>query len=93
MKTKELFGMSMGLYGRYRTSKSVCGIFRATTKGLDGKDIHAFYKNGALFIVNWSDARDYFNSSNCSPGNQSRDRAGITVSRDERYAKNADKNG
>lgn len=39
-------------------------IFLATTKGLDGEDIHGFYRNGTLFIVNWSDAKNYFNSLN-----------------------------
>lgn len=60
-----------GALWKYSASESVYGIFPATTKGLDGKDIHAFYKNGALFIVNWSDARHYFNSMNRSPGEQS----------------------
>lgn len=47
---------------QYSAFKSLHGIFPATTKGLDGEDIHAFYKNGVLFMVNWSDARNYFNS-------------------------------
>lgn len=53
-----------GALWRYSGPKPAHGIFLATTKGLDGGDIQGFYQNGTLFIVNWSDAKNYFNSMN-----------------------------
>ncbi len=53
-----------GALWKYSGPKPAHGIFLATTKGLDGEDIQAFYQNGTLFIVNWSDAKNYFNSMN-----------------------------
>jgi hypothetical protein len=51
-----------GALWNYSGPKSANGIFPATTKGLSGEDIFGFYQNGALFIVNRTDARDHFNS-------------------------------
>ena len=53
-----------GALWKYSGPKPAHGIFRATTKGLDGEDIQGFYQNGTLFILNWSDAKNYFNSMN-----------------------------
>jgi hypothetical protein len=53
-----------GTVWKHSGHKPVHGIFTATTKGTAGEDIHGFYQNGAVFIVNRSDARNYFNSMN-----------------------------
>ena len=53
-----------GALWRYSGPETAHGIFLATTKGLDGEAIQGFYQNRTLFIVNWSDAKKYFNSMN-----------------------------
>jgi len=40
------------------------GISLATTRGLDGEPISAYYRDGTLFIVNLSDAKRYFGKTN-----------------------------
>jgi hypothetical protein len=52
------YGVSWNLSG----AKVARDIFLATAQGPDGASIGGFYKNGALFIVNLSDAKKYFSS-------------------------------
>jgi hypothetical protein len=61
---EDIFLDEHGALWKYSGPKVVHGIFLATTKGSNGQSIHGYYQNGTLFIVNWTDARNYFNSMN-----------------------------
>jgi hypothetical protein len=61
-ESKEMIIDEFGVSWNYLAPEAAYDILPATTKGLDGDTIQGFYQNGALFIVNLSDARKYFGS-------------------------------
>jgi hypothetical protein len=53
-----------GALWKYSGPKRVHALLPATTKARDGEAIQGYYQNGALFIVDASEARKYFSSVN-----------------------------
>lgn len=61
-ESREMIIDEYGVLWNYLAPKAAYGTLPATAKGLDGDTIQGFYRNGALFIVNLSDAKKYFGS-------------------------------